>query len=167
MDERLKANSRARWLCAEATTIYLRRNRIFEGGNFPVARIIRPEVQFVIQVDPVKSRDSLKARAMSGKLGREDTEARSRTCSVCGQIFCTDDLDQVFYHGPEPHTPLATSTRAVGEDQPSLRQDENDGWACFLSNVKGRVGFAGVQLAMLSLVRRFARRPPISWAGQV
>lgn len=27
-------------------------------------------------------------------------------CDVCGQRINTDDMDQVFHHGPAPHDPL-------------------------------------------------------------
>jgi hypothetical protein len=44
-----------------------------------------------------------------GKLDRDtpaSAEMRHRVCDVCGQRFDTEDQDQVFHHGPEPHEPL-------------------------------------------------------------
>jgi hypothetical protein len=33
-------------------------------------------------------------------------------CDVCRQRFDSDDPDQVFHHGPEPHKPLELAAHA-------------------------------------------------------
>jgi hypothetical protein len=40
---------------------------------------------------------------------------RQRLCEICGQVFSTDNLDEVFHHGPEPHEPMAP--QAIASDK--------------------------------------------------
>ena len=54
----------------------------------------------------VRSKGSSPMRMSEETPPRDETQTRWRTCEICGQVFDTTDVDQVFHHDKHPHEPI-------------------------------------------------------------